>query len=53
VRALVVRGKVKEGRQFYGFLLAEPDLAWLKFVGALTGGTTHGDLDEASRFMPD
>jgi GNAT superfamily N-acetyltransferase len=51
VRAIVVRGKVKAGKQFYGFLLAEPDDAWLKFVGALTAGTTTGDLDEASRFM--
>ena len=53
VRALVVRGKVKAGRHFYGFLVAEPDVAWLKFVGALTAGTTHGDLDDATRFMPD
>ena len=52
VRAIVVRGKVRAGKQFYAFLLAEPDDAWLKFVGALTSGSTHGDLDEASRFMP-
>ncbi len=52
VRAIVVRGKVKAGKQFYGFLLADPDDAWLKFVGALTSGSTHGDLDEASRFLP-
>jgi GNAT superfamily N-acetyltransferase len=51
VRAIVVRGKVRSGKQFYAFLLAEPDEAWLKFVGALTAGTTTGDLDEASRFM--
>lgn len=52
VRAIVVRGKVKAGKKFYAFLLAEPDVAWLKFVGALTSGSTYGDLDEASRFLP-
>jgi hypothetical protein len=47
----VVRGKVKAGKQFYAFLLADPDDAWLKFVGALTSGSPHGDLDEATRFL--
>ncbi|APW45112.1 GNAT family N-acetyltransferase [Rhodoferax antarcticus] len=38
---------------FYGFQLAEPDLAWRKFVSAMQAGTTHEDLDNASRFLPD
>lgn len=53
VRAMAVRGKTRAGKSFYGFLLAEPDAAWLKFVGALTSGVTHDDLDEATRFMLD
>jgi len=38
---------------FYGFQLAEPDLAWRKFVNAMQSGTTHDDLDNATRFLPD
>jgi len=53
VRAMAVRGKLKDGKGFYGFTLAEPDTAWRKFVGALTAGVTHEDLDNATRFMAD
>ncbi len=53
VRAMAVRGKVRDGKGFYGFMLAEPDIAWRKFVGALTSGVTHEDLDHATRFMKD
>jgi len=51
VRAMAVRGKASGGKIFYGFTLAEPDLAWRKFVGALTSGVTHEDLSHATRFM--
>lgn len=40
------------GNGFYGFRLGEPDLIWRKFVTALYHGSTHGDLQEATRFMP-
>ncbi|MCY7305047.1 MAG: hypothetical protein LH632_02655 [Rhodoferax sp.] len=53
VRAMAVRGKDSGGNIFYGFTLAEPDRAWRKFVGALTAGVTHGDLDHATRFLTD
>jgi hypothetical protein len=48
-----VRGKKAGNRNFYGFTLAEPDEAWRKFVGALTAGITHEDLENATRFMAD
>lgn len=53
VRAMAVRGKDNGGNIFYGFTLAEPDRAWRKFVGALTSGVTHEDLDNATRFLVD
>jgi len=51
VRAMAVRSKRSGGHMFYGFTLAEPDLAWRKFVGALSAGATQGDLDNATRFL--
>jgi GNAT superfamily N-acetyltransferase len=53
VQAMAVRGKTSGNRNFYGFTLAEPDEAWRKFVGALTAGITHEDLENATRFMAD
>ncbi len=53
VRAMAVRGKPSGGKIFYGFTLAEPDLAWRKFVGALNTGITHEDLSNATRFLED
>jgi GNAT superfamily N-acetyltransferase len=53
VQAMAVRGKKSGNRNFYGFTLAEPDDAWRKFVGALTTGITHEDLENATRFMAD
>ena len=53
VRAMAVRGKDNGGNIFYGFTLAEPDRAWRKFVGALTGGVTHEDLEHATKFLKD
>jgi GNAT superfamily N-acetyltransferase len=52
-KAIVIRGQYKDSRGFYGFKLAEPDLPWRKLVGALKSGTTHEDLDNATRFLPD
>jgi GNAT superfamily N-acetyltransferase len=51
VRALAVAAKKDVG--FYGFKLAEPDLVWRKFVAALGAGTTHDDMDNATRFLVD
>jgi GNAT superfamily N-acetyltransferase len=53
VQAMAVRGKKSGNRNFYGFTLAQPDEAWRKFVGALTTGITHEDLENATRFMAD
>ncbi len=53
VRAMAIRGKDNGDNIFYGFTLAEPDTAWRKFVGALTSGVTHEDLDHSTRFMKD
>lgn len=53
VKAMVIRGKHKGSYGFYGFKLAEPDLPWRKLVGVLKSGTTHEDLDNATRFLPD
>lgn len=52
-KAMVIRGKHKESHGFYGFKLAEADLSWRKLVSALKAGTTHEDLDNATRFLPD
>ena len=51
VKAMAVRDKVNGFQGYYGFNLGEPDLVWNKFVSALTSGRTHGDLEEASRFL--
>lgn len=51
VRALAVAAKKDVG--FYGFKLAEPDLVWRKFVSALEAGTTHEDMNNATRFLVD
>ncbi len=53
VRAMAVRGKTTGGQGFYGFTLAEPDTTWRKFVGALTAGVTHQDMDNSTRFLED
>ena len=53
VRAVAVRGRTDGVHGFYGFRLAETDLSWRKFIGALKSGTTHDDLDNASVFLAD
>lgn len=53
VKAMVIRGKHKGSHGFYGFKLAESDLSWRKLVGVLKSGTTHEDLDNATRFLQD
>jgi hypothetical protein len=52
-KAMAVHDRVNGLPGFYGFQLAEPDLAWRKFVNAMQSGTTHDDLDHATRFLPD
>ena len=41
------------GHRRYGFQIGEPDLCWRKFVNALYDGSTQGDLEQATRFLPD
>lgn len=53
VKAMVIRGDHKGSHGFYGFKLAESDLSWRKLVGVLKSGTTHEDLDNATRFLQD
>lgn len=52
VKAMAVREHINRLDGFYAFRLAEPDLAWRKFVNAMQSGTTHDDLDNATRFLP-
>lgn len=52
-KAMVIRGKHKGPYGFYGFRLVQPDLPLRKLVGALKSGTTHEDLDNSTRFLPD
>ena len=53
VKAMVVRGNHKGSHGFYGFKLVESDLSWRKLVSVLKSGTTHEDLDNATRFLTD
>lgn len=53
IKAMAIRGNHKGAHWFYGFKLAEADLPWRKLVGVLESGTTHEDLDNASRFLPE
>ena len=53
LKAMVVRGTFKGSHGFYGFKLARPDLPWRKLVSALKSGTTHDDLENATRFLQD
>ncbi|WP_394791861.1 GNAT family N-acetyltransferase [Rhodoferax sp.] len=53
LQVMAVRGELHEGYHYYGFKLAEPDLAWRKFVNALKSGTTAKDLDNATLFLLD
>ena len=50
-RSLALRENNNGLNGFYGFRLGEPDLIWKKFVSALYSGTTHSDLDAATRFL--
>jgi hypothetical protein len=51
VKAMAVRDKTNGFNGFYGFQIAEPDLAWRKCVNALEAGQTHEDLENATMFM--
>lgn len=51
VKVMVVRNKANGFQGSFGFKLAEPDLSWTKFVNALQSGTTHDDLEYATRFL--
>lgn len=52
VKAIAIREGANGLNGFYAFILAEPDLPWRKFVSAVQSGTTHDDLDNATRFLP-
>lgn len=51
VKAMAVRDNVNGMSGVYAFNLGEPDIVWNTFINALTGGQTHSDLDQASRFL--
>lgn len=50
LRVTVAR-KASTAEHVFVFKVSEPDLAWRKFVSALSKATTHGELGEASRFV--
>ena len=52
-QAMVAHGKHQGSTGWYGFKLLKADLAWRKLVGVLKAGSTHDDLEHASRFLPD
>ncbi|WP_295959020.1 GNAT family N-acetyltransferase [Rhodoferax sp.] len=52
MQVMAVRGEAHGEYHYYGFKLAEPDLAWRKFVTALQLGITAKDLDNATLFLP-
>ena len=52
VRVMAVRNKANGFSDFHAFTMGEPDLPWRKFVNALQSGTTHEDLENATRFIP-
>ena len=52
VDVMAVRARTAGARRLFGFKLKKPDLPWTKFVYALQSGTTHGDLENATRFLP-
>ena len=51
VKVMAVRTHPNSNDGVYGFKLAEPDLAWRKFVHAMESGITHEDLENATRFL--
>lgn len=51
VSRIQVSASRESGTGVYGFQMGEPDLIWRKFVNALYGGSTHADLENATRFM--
>ena len=51
IKAIAVRDQSNGLHGFYAFKLAEPDLPWRKFVGAMESATTHEDLENSTRFM--
>jgi GNAT superfamily N-acetyltransferase len=53
VSRIQVEASRDSGNGVYGFRLGEPDLIWRKFVNALYSGSTHADLENATRFMTD
>ena len=53
VSRIKVAASRESGAGVYGFRMGEPDLIWRKFVNALYSGSTHADLEDATRFMTD
>jgi hypothetical protein len=51
IKAMAVRDHVNGAADVYGFSLGDPDVVWSKFIGALSGGMTYGDLDAPSRMI--
>ena len=51
MQTMVLHGEMHGAYQYYGFKIAEPDLAWRKFLAVLQSGTTSQDLENASLFL--
>lgn len=51
VKARAVNVSTDGVSSYFGFSLGEPDLVWNKFLAVLAAGKTHGDLEEATRFL--
>jgi len=49
--AVRVLRKAHANSHTFVFQVEEPDLPWRKFVSALRKASTHGDLDNATRFL--
>ena len=52
LRAFAVRRYESGGRFIYGFSLKKTDAIWVKFIAALCGSMTYGELDHPTRFVP-
>jgi len=48
---VVVLRKAKSSANTHVFRVIEADLAWLKFVSALSKASIHSDLDQATRYL--
>lgn len=52
VTTITVRDKANDFNGFSAFTMGEADFPWSKFVNARQSGTTHEDLEKATRLLP-